>query len=55
MEVVKENSESKEASADASETKEDPGKKEAEEGEAEKKETDKKKEPSSTSLANPAR
>ena len=59
MEVVKE--EGKEVVADTAETKDDAGKKEGEvkkegeEGESEKKETDKKKEPSSTSLANPAR
>ncbi len=58
MEVVKE--EGKEA-ADSAETKDDAAKKEGEvkkegeDGESEKKETDKKKEPSSTSLTNPAR
>ncbi len=56
MDVVKEKDDTKEAaSGDAGENKEESGKKEAEEGEAEKKETDKKKEPSSTTLANPAR
>jgi hypothetical protein len=58
MEVVKE--EGKEVT-DSAETKDDGSKKEGEvkkdgeEGESEKKESDKKKEPSSTSLTNPAR
>jgi chromatin remodeling complex protein RSC6 len=61
MEVVKEEGkevpESAEAKDDSGKKEEKEGevKKDGEEGESEKKETDKKKEPSSTSLANPAR